>query len=133
MRPQDPDDEPTHDPELQRLLEEWTVPAVPDTLDRRVRASFRAQLGRAPLWKRLLTTSVRIPLPVAVAALLLLAFALWRSAAQTAVPVESAESMEPARTAQVETQPVVTRTSLAGFEPVSEMNVTVVSQSSSLP
>ena len=37
-----PDDEPEPDPELARLLQEWTAPALPDSLDERVRPSCGA-------------------------------------------------------------------------------------------
>jgi len=131
MTPED-DPEISRDPELRRLLEEWSVPGVPDTLDRRVLASYRAHIGTTSLWRRLVTTSIRIPLPVALAALLLLAFAFWNNRRPTS-PIESAESTEPTRTALVKREPVVTRTTLAGFEPVREMNVTVVPEEPNAP
>ena len=122
MKPVDPD--PENDRELGRLLQEWAVPAVPDALDDRMKGLFRAHV-RPPLWRRLFSTSIRVPLPVAVAVLLLLAAAFWIPR-RPAAPVESAESGAATRSARAESEPVVTRTSLAGFEPVREMNVTVV-------
>ncbi len=132
MRPEDRDPEIHEDAALARLLDEWSVPGVPDTLDRRVLASYRAQMGRAPFWKRFLTASVRIPLPVALAALLLLAFTFW-GVRRPAGPVESAESVEQTRTARLARPRDPGRMSLAGFEPVREMNVTVLPQESDLP
>jgi hypothetical protein len=135
MKPDDRDPEIHTDPELARLLEEWAVPGVPDTLDRRVHASYRAHIGRVPFWKRFLTTSIRIPLPVALAALLLLALTFWnaRRPVSPASPVESAESTLSARMADLRRAPAALRPSLAGFEPVREMNVTVLPQDSVSP
>jgi hypothetical protein len=127
MRPPDIDPEdPVRDPELRRLLEEWAVPALPESLDRRVMASYRAHAGRpVPLWRRFFTTSLRVPLPVVVALLFILALAFW-APRRKVTPVESAETLAGARTAQVD-HTVKPTSSLAGFEPVREMNVTVLS------
>ena len=123
-----PDDEPEPDPELARLLQEWTAPALPDSLDERVRALFRSRAPRRPIWRRFFATSIRVPLPVALALLLaLLLTALWRPR-DRAPDVESAESSAPTRAARQETQPGL-KSSLAGFEPVREMNVTVLPES----
>jgi hypothetical protein len=127
MRPpaRTPDDDATRDPELARLLEEWTVPALPDTLDRRMLASFRARSPRASLWRRFFTTSLHIPLPVALAALLLLALAFWMPRGKSVPPLESSEPLSGPRTAQFDHKPPMPD-SLSGFEPVREMNVTVL-------
>jgi hypothetical protein len=122
--------EPQRDESLSRLLEQWEPPCVPESLDERVLASYRRQVGGAPLWRRLFSTSIRVPLPVAVATLLLLLLA----AAAVFLQTPSTRPEEPqqaviaggTRTAMSADQPVVTRTSLAGFQPVAEMNVTVV-------
>jgi hypothetical protein len=67
-------------------------------------------------------------LPVALALLLaLLLTALWRPR-DRAPDVESAESSAPTRAARQETQPGL-KSGLAGFEPVREMNVTVLPES----
>ena len=125
----DPEDAPSRDPQLARLLEEWTVPALPDALDRRVLTSYRAQVGRAPLWKRFFTTSLRVPLPVAVAVLLILALAFLAPRRKATPPMETSEPLAGPRTAQAQIEPksVSPVSSLAGFEPVREMNVTVLS------
>jgi hypothetical protein len=125
MRPVDPEPEPTSDPELRRVLEDWAAPALPDSLDRRVRASFRELTPRRPLWQRFFTASVRIPLPVAVAALLLLSLVFWSQRRQ-APPPEAAESAVPTQAARLDSKAVVTRTRLSGFEPVRDMNITVI-------
>ena len=124
----DNDDALTPDPELDRLLEQWSAPAVPESLDRRVMASYRALVRPQPLWRRLATSSVRIPLPVALAALLLIAFAFYGTQRQPPAQ-ETLESSETPRTAQVSSSAVVTRTQLSGFEPVREMNVTMLAPS----
>lgn len=127
MTSHDPD--PEHDPELARLLQDWAVPALPDSLDERVKTLFRTRAPRVPLWRRFFATSIRVPLPAVLAALLLLlAAAFWRPSAPSPDEVESAESSEPTRSARHESRPGLTG-SLAGFEPVSEMNVTVLSES----
>jgi len=123
-------DEPERDEILSQLLTRWTPPSVPETLDERVLASYRGQVSRAPFWRRLFSTSIRVPLPVAVAALILLL--LTAAAALLRTPTRSPDEPQLAvagggtRTARSTDQPVVTRTSLAGFQPVAEMNVTVV-------
>jgi hypothetical protein len=118
------DDEIVRDPELQRLLEEWKAPAASDSLDRRVLASYRAHVRPRPLWRRFFTASVRVPLPVAVAALLLFAFALWGARPRTA-PLESAQSPIIIQNASQQ-ETTVGGPSLAGFRPVEEMSVSVV-------
>jgi hypothetical protein len=124
MKPMGQEPEPERDAELSRLLEEWAVPAVPDGLDRRLRVSFRQHLHPS-LWRRFFSASVRVPLPVALAALLLLVLVLWSGHRPQPRP-ESAESLAPAQAARLEARPVVTRTNLAGFRPVKEMNVTLL-------
>lgn len=129
MKPpdEDPEVDMNRDRELSRLLDEWTVPAVPDALDRRVLASFRAHAGRTPLWRRFFTTSLRVPLPVAVAILLFLILAVWAPRPKPAPAIETAAPLAGPRTARFEGKGVTSRTGLAGFQPVAEMNVTVVS------
>lgn len=121
--------ETERDESLSRLLAQWTPPSVPETLDARVLASYRRRVAHVPFWRRLLSTSIRVPLPVAVAALILLlvaAAALLRNPASRPEEPQLTRAAGGARTASVGDQPVVTRTSLAGFQPVTEMNVTVV-------
>ncbi len=118
------------DPALKRVLEEWRAPAVPGSLDARVLASYRRMRKSEAWWRRFFTASVRVPLPVAVAILALLfvsaALAL-RPAAEPKSFVPPVASSGPVQAARVD-EPVVIRTSLAGFEPVSEVNVSVVTE-----
>jgi hypothetical protein len=119
-----PDPDPEPDPELARLLQEWAVPALPDTLDERVTALVRSRAPRRPRWRRFFAASIRVPLPVAVALVLLLALAFWRTT-RPAPEVESAESAEPTRAVRHQSRPGQGG-GLAGFEPVREMNVAVL-------
>lgn len=127
----DPDDidvpvpDPEKDRELAPLLHEWSVPALPDSLDERVLRSFRERRPRFSLWRRFLTGSVRVPLPVALA-LLLLGLAVWM-ARVPAPPQDASESPEPARNALAIGRELPSA-SLAGFRPVQEINVTVLPQ-----
>jgi hypothetical protein len=117
------------DEELARLLARWSAPIVPDGMDERMLAAYRRQAGTAePWWARLFTASVRVPLPVAVGlvmlflvtAVLALRPATPPSTAGTtgpSAPVQAAQRLDP---------PVVTRTSLAGFEPVPVVTATVL-------
>jgi len=121
------------DLELERLLARWSAPVVPEGMDERMLAAYRRQAGTAePWWSRLFTASVRIPLPVAVGLLMLLivtaALALRPLAPPTGTPptAGTAGPSEPVQTARHVDSPVVTRTSLAGFQPVAEVTATVV-------
>jgi hypothetical protein len=94
--------EPTDDPKLSELLREWQVSGAPPSLDIRV-------LGvRRRWWSFLLTGSIRVPTPVAVAVsiiLLVMAGALIR---------ERAEPLTPSFV------------DLADFRPVKDLNVRVI-------
>jgi anti-sigma factor RsiW len=120
--------EPERDDELHRLLQRWSAPVVPEGMDERVLAAYRRQAGREPWWSRLFTASVRVPVPVAVGILMLLivtaALALRPAAAPSSAGTTGpSEPVQAARHADV---PVVSRTSLAGFQPVTEVTATVV-------
>ena len=120
--------EDIRDEELDGLLRRWGAPVVPEGMDERVLEAYRRQAGREPWWSRLFTASVRVPVPVAVGVLMLLivtaALALRPPAApSTAGTGGPPEPVQAARHADV---PVVSRTSLAGFQPVTEVTATVV-------
>jgi hypothetical protein len=77
--------EPLDDRELSAMLREWKAPEAP--------AALRGKLfpQRATWWQRLWQVQLRVPLPVAIFAALLLALGLWRwSAPQPAEPGRSA-------------------------------------------
>jgi len=120
--------DPERDDELSRLLQRWSAPVVPEEMDERVLAAYRREAGHEPWWSRLFTASIRVPMPVAVGVLMLLivtaALALRPvSAPPTAGTTGPSEPVQAARHADV---PVVSRTSLAGFQPVTEVTATVV-------
>lgn len=62
---------PDH-PELKRLLAKWPAPDPPVELDRRALASYRVHFNHKGLLRRWLTGSIRIPVPIATAAVLLI-------------------------------------------------------------
>jgi hypothetical protein len=127
-----PDDRDTErDEELHRLLARWSAPVVPDRLDERVLAAFRKQTGAgAPWWERLFTSSVRVPLPVALGVLVLLLVTVTLALRPVHTPPTAGTPGPSAavQTARGTEPPVVTRTSLAGFQPVSEVTATVVTE-----
>ena len=106
------------DEELQRLFARWSASPLPDGMDGRVLAAYRRQTaGAEPWWKRLLTASVRVPLPVAVGVLLLLIVtaALARRPSPPAPNAGTAAPAEPVKAVRNAEAPVVTLPFL--FEP----------------
>ena len=124
--------DPERDDELHRLLERWSAPVVPDGMDERVLQAFRRQAGagREPWWSRLFTASVRVPVPVAVGVLMLLIVTAALALRPDGSPptAGTAGPSEPVRAARRGDVPVVSRTSLAGFQPVTEVTATVVTE-----
>jgi hypothetical protein len=53
------------DPELSTVLGTWAAPEPPPEMDARLLAAYRAATAHTPLWRRMLTSGVRVPLPVA--------------------------------------------------------------------
>jgi hypothetical protein len=96
--------EPLNDKELKSLLDQWKAPATPHSLS-------RAVLPRPQSWWAWLTTgTIRIPVPVGIAAFAILA--LWLIfAKQTPPPV---------------TPPVAETTTLADFQPVQQLEPRVI-------
>jgi hypothetical protein len=64
------------DAELSALLRAWDAPQQSHGARARLLADFRAASVRVPLWQRVLTASVRVPLPVAACALVALVASL---------------------------------------------------------
>ncbi len=124
--------ETERDEGLERLLARWSAPIVPEGMDERVLAAYRRQVGAGePWWARLFTASVRVPLPVAVG-LLMLFVVTAALALRPAAPQPTAGTSRPGapvQAAQRLDEPVVTRTNLAGFQPVSEVTATVLAES----
>jgi anti-sigma factor RsiW len=122
----DEKDEPLSD-----LLRQWEPPVVPARLDDRVLAAFRREITRPvpSLWRRFLAAEVRIPLPLAAGLMLVLLltglFAMRRpSTAGTA----TAPAPAPVQAAHVAVPAVVTETSLSGFRPVDDVQITVMGE-----
>ena len=125
--------DPERDDELHRLLLRWSAPVVPEGLDDRVLAAYRRDVGaREAWWSRLFTASVRVPLPVAVGVLMLLivTVALALRPANAPPTAGTTGPSEPVQAARYVDVPVVSRTSLAGFKPVTEVTATVVTDRS---
>jgi len=120
--------DPERDDELSRLLERWSAPVVPEGMDERVLVAYRRRAGHEPWWSRLFTASVRVPLPVAVGLVMLLIVtaALALRPVSTPPTAGTAGPSEPVQAARHGDVPVVSPTSLAGFQPVTEVTATVV-------
>jgi hypothetical protein len=116
------------DDALARLLRRWGPPALPGDLDARVLAAYRTRTQ--PWWRRFLAAEVRVPLPMAalLTLLLIVSTVLALRPAPAGGSAATPATPEPVQAARRQDPPVVTRTSLAGFEPVEEMQVTVVQE-----
>jgi hypothetical protein len=120
----DPDQ---NDEELSALLRSWEVEGAPKHLDERMVEAYRSQVARPPWWRLLLAVPVRLPAPVAVAVaivLLVLGYLAGRSTLRPGAtpPAPALATAE----AQVAGFPLVTRTQLAGFQPLEEVKVTIL-------
>lgn len=73
------------DAELTALLRTWDVPPRDAGARSRLLADFRASVRPAPLWRRALTAQVRVPLPVAAGAALVLLGSLYVLGARATV------------------------------------------------
>lgn len=75
-KPDEPIDEPA-DAELEQWLAEWQTPEVPTRLDTKVRATYRRAFPQPLWWQRWLTGSLRVPIPIAAAAVIVFCVAGW--------------------------------------------------------
>jgi hypothetical protein len=71
------------DRELERLLASWRPPESSGELDQRTLASYRRHFNRGRLLRRWLAGSIRIPVPIAAAAVLLLCATSFLAARKT--------------------------------------------------
>ncbi len=119
--------EERNDP-LSRLLRCWRPPVVGGDLDLRVLRAYRRQTGS--WWRRFASAEVRVPLPIAavLALLLLVSAMLALRPAPSGGTAATPASHEPVQAARRQEPAVVTHTSLAGFQAVEEMQVTVVQE-----
>jgi len=118
------------DPVLNGVLQEWRAPEVSGDLDRRILEDYRSATRARSLWHRFLFTTVRVPLPVAIAALVLLfvsAAAVLRRQPDVTIAPPVTSSPGGLQAAHSE-PPLVIHTSLEGFQPVSDVNVTVMEE-----
>jgi hypothetical protein len=96
--------EPLNDKELNQLLQRWEAPAAPRSLHEKL-----APPSPSRRWRWLLTGSIRIPVPVGIAAIV--AFVVWMLVGRTPpIPV---------------TQPAASIT-LADFQPVRQLEPRIV-------
>ena len=95
------------DAELTALLRTWEVPARDAGSRARLLADFRASVQRAPLWRRALTAQVRVPLPVAACAGLLLLGSLYVFATAARVEPRAAHAEARHEAVRVVEVPVV--------------------------
>src|SRR5262245_20418346 len=95
------------DPELNRLLGSWQAPESSGELDELVLASYRrhinrGRLWRGRLWRRWLAGSIRIPVPIVAAAVLLLCATSFLAARKaTSFSIESAPAVAPTKIVEV--------------------------------
>jgi hypothetical protein len=115
------------DPKFSRVLQEWQAPAIPGAMDARILAEYRAIAKKESLWWRFFFASIKIPVPVAIVLIMLVClaavFELRRPVVVKIVPAEYANPG--AIPAAYREPPIVTHTSLDGFQPVADVNVTV--------
>ncbi|HEY7544993.1 MAG TPA: hypothetical protein VID27_08930 [Blastocatellia bacterium] len=99
------------DEEMRALLESWKAADAPASLDHRMMAAYRREMS-PPFWKRALASSIRVPLPVAAAVILLL-LALGIVALRSS-PIQVITNLGPPETRVVEVpvvqEKIVTRT-----------------------
>ena len=91
--------EPLDDKELKQLLRQWDAPPAPATLKRRV-------FGPQSRWSWLLTGSFRVPVPVAFAAVILVAFWIYYSRPGTPEVSQPVTVAQPASVSLTDFKPV---------------------------
>jgi hypothetical protein len=125
------DDVVERDPTLSDLLRAYCAPPPSDELDERILRAYRRQVVKEPFWRRFFSSSVRVPLPLLLSAVLLLivsaVLVLRRASDDPGLRPSYATGSGAPAVARIE-RPVVTQTNLAGFEPLDEVNVTVFEQ-----
>jgi len=65
-------DDVIEDRDLKTLLNHWKTPEVPGSLDQRIFTAYRRQYHHRLWWRRWLTESIRLPIPLAATTLILL-------------------------------------------------------------
>ena len=115
-------------PDLSELLKSWEVPETPHSLNRRVLADYRQHVNRVPFWKKIFTSSVRIPMPLvlAQAALLLVAGAFLLSSFTNQKPANAPVVVAEIPTPKIIEVPVVQEkivTKIVYVTPKSKMQI----------
>lgn len=85
----------SEDAELSAMLRAWEAPASSVGARERLLAEFRENSVRVPLWRRALSAELRVPLPVAACAALVLLASLFALVARTQTPAQSATQSTP--------------------------------------
>ena len=85
----------SEDAELSALLRAWEAPAQSAGARGRLLAEFRENKVRVPLWRRALSAELRVPLPVAACAALVLLASVIALVARTQTPVKVATQSTP--------------------------------------
>ena len=94
----------TDDERLRALLRESATPTPGAALDGRILAAYRAL--HPPLWRRIWTMRISVPMPVMAAAMVLLVAVLWFALRQ------------PSPTANAPASHYAHKTESAGFQPL---------------
>lgn len=102
---------------LRSLLHEWEAPEPSPALEARVRAAWQAA-RRPSFWERLWSFRVSIPVPVLMAAVLMMAAGLWFER----------RSVAPQRPAPVApgAGSYMTRLETAGFQPLPDGEIRII-------
>jgi hypothetical protein len=96
------------DAELSTLLRAWDAPEPSAHSRGRLLAEFRATARRAPLWRRALSSELRVPLPFAACAALAVLASLFVLASRTRTPAQTAATNNaPAEVRAAEAAPTV--------------------------
>jgi hypothetical protein len=108
------------DPELSQMLRKWKAPDAPPTLRDRVlprrqpvTQTLPAEPARHTPWRWLLTGTIRVPVPVGIAAIVALAFWIYLQRLEPPLPIP-----------QVPQAPVT----LADFQPVARLEPKIVGE-----
>jgi hypothetical protein len=97
----------SEDAELSALLRAWDAPESSAHARARLLAEFRATARRAPLWRRALSTELRVPLPVAACAALAVLASFLLLASRTRTPARSAATQSTAVNVRTTEAPAV--------------------------
>jgi hypothetical protein len=99
------------DPQLAEFLSLYEPPPASRRLDNRILESYRAQQtesGKTRFWARVLTSSVKVPAPLAAAVLLALIVAIaWVVYTPTASPARALKSPDPVPSVRIVEVPVI--------------------------